>query len=152
MDIFDFENNLEIIDIKNDIYEYVSDSCIGVRRMMKDKARISEVFANYSNTLFFGNDNKGTIKLYNFINNNLEVNLKNPGINLKELIQKEINPDIPLLIVHGGGVEPSDNILQLWEEIKLKEENDKLKLLEEEDEDKDPKERENLIAKFLFIE
>jgi hypothetical protein len=70
-----------------------------------------------------------------FIENNLEVDLRQQGPNLNDIITKEINPDIPLLIVHGGGVEPSDNILQLWDEIKEKEEKEKEKVLDEDDEE-----------------
>ena len=77
-----------------------------------------------------------------FIENNLDVELKQQTPDLKELIQKEITPDIPLLIVHGGGVEPSDNILQLWEELKEKEDKDKLKDGEDDDEDNKEKEKE----------
>ena len=78
-----------------------------------------------------------------FIYKNLDVDLKEQGANLAEIITNEVTPDIPLLIVHGGGVEPSDNILQLWEELKPKDEKDKGKKDEEEEEDepKDPKER-----------
>ena len=77
-----------------------------------------------------------------FIENNLEVDLKQQGPDLKEIITKEINPDIPLLIVHGGGVEPSDNILQLWEELKEKEEKEKEKVIDEDDEENREKEKE----------
>ena len=67
-----------------------------------------------------------------FIYKNLDVDLKEQGANLAEIITNEVTPDIPLLIVHGGGVEPSDNILQLWEELKPKDEKDKAKKDEEE--------------------
>ena len=77
-----------------------------------------------------------------FIENNLEVDLRQQGPNLNDIITKEINPDIPLLIVHGGGVEPSDNILQLWDEIKEKEEKEKEKVLDEDDEENREKEKE----------
>ena len=56
-----------------------------------------------------------------FINKNLDVDLKEQGANLREIIKNEVNPETPLMIVHGSGVEPSDNISMLWEEFKPEE-------------------------------
>ena len=56
-----------------------------------------------------------------FINKNLDVELKEQGSNLRDIVKNEVNPDTPLLIVHGSGVEPSDNIAMLWEEFKPEE-------------------------------
>ena len=86
MDIFDLEKNLENIDIKNDVYEYDDDYVLGLRRKMKRNKRITEVFANFSDTLFFGRDDKGNLKLYSFINNNLNVYCEFEYKNIIEVI------------------------------------------------------------------
>ena len=86
MDIFDLENNLERIDIKNDVYEYNNDYLLGLRRMMKMEKRITKVFDNYFNDLFFGKGENGKLKLYSFINNNLNVYYEFEYINIIDVI------------------------------------------------------------------
>jgi len=55
-----------------DIYEY-EDIYWGPQRIMKEEKRIGKVFANYSDILFFGTDNKGNLNIYIFNNNTLNV-------------------------------------------------------------------------------
>ena len=99
MDIFDLENNLETIDIKNDFYEYKNDYFLGIRRMMKEEKGISKVLANYTDTLFFGKDNKGT-KLYHFINNNLNVHYE---FDYKCIIEVIVLKDNDFLLCSSNG-------------------------------------------------
>ncbi|MCQ2815651.1 MAG: hypothetical protein MJ252_00145 [archaeon] len=75
-----------------------------------------------------------------FISKNLDVELKDSSVNLQEIVKNEVTSSVPLLIVHGGGVEPSENIAILWEQLKPKE--DKKKEDEEEEEEvPNPKEK-----------
>ena len=92
-----------------------------------------------------------------FISKNLDVDLKEQGANLREIIKNEVNPETPLMIVHGSGVEPSDNISMLWEEFKPEElkkkekeqitnpdeEKEKPKAKKEEKDDKNQKEKDD---------
>ena len=73
MEIFNLEKNMKNIYIENeDIYEY-EDIYWGPQRIMKEEKRIGKVFANYSDILFFGTDNKGNLNIYIFNNNTLNV-------------------------------------------------------------------------------
>jgi len=73
MKIFNLENNMEDIYIENDdIYEY--EEIFGEHhRNIKEEKRIKKLLANYSDTLFFGEDNKGSLNLYIFNNNTLNI-------------------------------------------------------------------------------
>ena len=73
LDIFDIENNFEHVDIINDVYEYRTDYFLGERRMMKYEKTIDKILCSFSDDLFFGKGDKGKLKLYSFINNNLNV-------------------------------------------------------------------------------
>ena len=87
----------------------------------------------------------------------MDVDLKEQGANLREIIKNEVNPETPLMIVHGSGVEPSDNISMLWEEFKPEElkkkekeqitnpdeEKEKPKAKKEEKDDKNQKEKDD---------
>ena len=72
MEIFNLEKNMENIYIENDnIYEY-EDFFYGPQRIMKEEHRIRRVLASFSDTLFFGEDNNGNLKIYKFNNNTLK--------------------------------------------------------------------------------
>ena len=73
MEIFNLEKNIKNIYIENDdVYEY-ENIFFGPQRIMKEEKRISEVLANFSDTLFFGKDNNGNLNLYKINNNTLNV-------------------------------------------------------------------------------
>ena len=73
MEIFNLEKNMQNIYIQNvDAYEY-ENTLFGLQRIMKKEKRIRRVFANFSDTLFFGEDNKGNLNIYKFNNNTLNV-------------------------------------------------------------------------------
>ena len=56
-----------------DIYEFENFLFGRTQRIMKEEKRISRVLAKFSNTLFFGEDNRGYLKMYIFNNNTLNV-------------------------------------------------------------------------------
>ena len=73
MEIFNLEKNMQNIYIQNDdIYEY-ENKYFGPQRIMKEEKRIRRVFANFSDTLFFGEDDNGNLNIYKFNNNILNV-------------------------------------------------------------------------------
>ena len=73
MEIFNFEKNMQNIYIENnDIYEY-EDILWGPQKIMKEEERVGKALANYSDTLFFGRDNKENLNIYIFDNNTLNI-------------------------------------------------------------------------------
>ena len=73
MEIFNLEKNMQNIYIQNDdVYEY-ENTLFGLQRIMKKEKRIRRVFANFSDTLFFGEDDNGNLNIYKFNNNTLNV-------------------------------------------------------------------------------
>lgn len=75
MKIFDLEKNMKLVNIENadDLYGKYEYKCGNYERIMKEEKRISKVLTNYSNTLFFGRDSNGNLKLYIFENNTLNI-------------------------------------------------------------------------------
>ena len=73
MEIFDYENNMKNICIENgDVYDY-QDIFGNHQRIMKEEKRVRTVLANFSDSLFFGEDSKGNLNMYLFNNNILKV-------------------------------------------------------------------------------
>ena len=73
IEIFNLEENMDNIYIKNDVYEFEED-CFGrYKKVMKEEKRINPLYSNYYDNLFFGSDCNGEINLYSFNNHNLNV-------------------------------------------------------------------------------
>ena len=90
MKIFNLEKNMETIINNDDIYEYESKYGIS-QKIKKEEKRINEVLANYSDTLFFGKDNKGNLNLYSFNNNTLGAYYNFEIMNIKGVIKLKNN-------------------------------------------------------------
>ena len=91
MKIFNLENNMEDIYIENDdIYEY--EEIFGeYHRNIKKEKRIKILLANYSDTLFFGKDNKSNLNMYIFNNKMLKIYYNFKTENIKGVIKLKNN-------------------------------------------------------------
>ena len=64
--------------------------------------------------------------LKKFINENLDLkDIKETTRSLKEILEQDVNCRIPLLIVHGSGIDPSESIQKLWDTYEEKKEDKK---------------------------
>ena len=91
MEIFNLEKNMQNIYIENGyVYEY-ENIFFGTQRIMKEEKRIRSVLANFSDTLFFGEDNYGNLNMYIFNNNTLNIYYNFKIRNIKGVIKLKNN-------------------------------------------------------------